>query len=168
MQRALREQADSIRLQQTGHARLTRLALEVLADEDRAAATARFLQAFDTLRLQSKRPGNDAVRMAARRVIVSSWGDLNEAATADMEAGRFARATTILELMGRMRPESAGVDYRLARAFARAGNRNAAIQALRNAVTKGVGDAAAIEAEADFEPLRGEEGFRELLRSLKK
>ena len=54
------------------------------------------------------------------------------------------------------------------RAFARAGNKTAAIQALRNAVTKGVGDAAAIEAEADFESLRGEEGFRELQRSLKK
>jgi poly(3-hydroxybutyrate) depolymerase len=54
------------------------------------------------------------------------------------------------------------------RAFARAGNKKAAVQALRNAVTKGVGDAAAIEAEADFESLRGEEGFRELLRSLKK
>jgi len=52
------------------------------------------------------------------------------------------------------------------RAFARAGNRNAAVQALRNAVRKGLGDAAAIEA--DFESLRGEEGFRELLRSLKK
>lgn len=44
----------------------------------------------------------------------------------------------------------------------------AAVRALRNAVTKGFGDAAAIEAEADFEPLRGEEDFRELLRSLKK
>ena len=54
------------------------------------------------------------------------------------------------------------------RALARAGNKTAAVQALRNAVTKGVGDAAAIEAEADFESLRGEEGFRELLRSLKK
>ena len=168
MQRALREQADSIRLQQAGHARLTRLAREVLADENRAAATARFFQAFDTLRLQSNRPENDAERMAARRVIVSSWADLNEAATADMEAGRFARATAMLELMGRMRPENAGVDYRLARAFARAGNKNAAVQALRNAVRKGVSDAAAIEAEADFESLRGEEGFRELLRSLKK
>ena len=168
VQRALREQADSIRLQQASHARLTRLALEVLADEDRAAATARFLQAFDTLRLNSNRPANDAERMAARRVIVSSWSDLNEAVTADMEAGRFARATAILELMGRMRPESARVDYRLARAFARAGNKNAAVQALRNAVTKGVSDAAAIEAEADFESVRGEEGFRELLRSLKK
>jgi poly(3-hydroxybutyrate) depolymerase len=168
VQRALREQADSIPLQQAGHARLTRLALEVLADEDRAAATARFLQAFDTLRLQSNRPANDAERMAARRVMVSSWGDLNEAATADMEAGRFERTVAMLGLMGRMRPESAGVDYRLARAFARAGNKNAAVQALRNAVGKGVGDAAAIEAEADFESLRGEEGFRELLRSLKK
>jgi len=36
---------------------------------------------------------------------------------------------------------------------------DAAIQALRKAVAKGVGDAAAIEAEADFESLRGEEGF---------
>jgi hypothetical protein len=168
VQGALREQADSIRLQQAGHARLTRLAQEVLADENRAAATARFFQAFDTLRLQSNRPGNDAERMAARRVIVSSWADLNEAATADMEAGRFARATVVLELMGRMRPEIAGVDFRLARAFARAGNKSAAVRALRNAVTKGFGDAAAIEAEADFESLRGEEEFRELMRSLKK
>jgi tetratricopeptide (TPR) repeat protein len=168
VQGALREQADSIRLQQAGHARLTKLALEVLAGEDRAAATAGFLQAFDTLRLQSNRPGNDAVRMAARRVIVSSWGNLNEAASADMEAGRFARAAVILGLMGRMRPENAGVDYRLARALARAGDKDAAVRALRNAVTKGVSDVAAIEAEADFESLRGEEGFRELLRSLKR
>jgi hypothetical protein len=60
------------------------------------------------------------------------------------------------------------VDYRLARAFARAGKKNAAVQALQNAVRKGFCDAAAVEAEADFESLRGEEGFRELLRSLKK
>jgi hypothetical protein len=70
--------------------------------------------------------------------------------------------------MGRVRPDNAGVDYRLARALARAGNKSGAVRALRNAVTKGVSDVAAIEAEADFESLRGEEGFRELLRSLKK
>ena len=80
VQRALREQADSIRLQQAGHARLMRSALEVLADEDR--------------------PG-------------------------------------------------------------------AAVRALRSAVAKGVSDAAAIDAEADFASLRGDEQFRELLRSLK-
>ena len=87
VQRALREQAGSIRLQQAAHARLTRLGLEVLADDDRAAATARFLQAFDALRQQSNRPANDAERMAARRAIVSSWSNLNEAAAADMAAG---------------------------------------------------------------------------------
>ena len=115
---------------------------EARAEEEAGRVYHAGSRVLDTLRLQSKRPGNDAVRMAARRVIVSSWGDFNEAATADVEAGRIARATTILELMGRMRPESAMVDYRLARAFARAGNKHAAVQALRNAVRKGLGDAA--------------------------
>lgn len=165
--RALSEQAESIRLQQASHVQLTRLALKVLAGEDRAAATAGFLQAFETLRLQTNRPANDAVRMAARRVIVASWSDLRQAANADMEAGRFSRATAALELMGRIRPERAEVDYTLARVLARAGDKNAAVRAIRNAVTKGFSDAAAIENEADFASLRGEEQFRELLRSLK-
>jgi poly(3-hydroxybutyrate) depolymerase len=168
VRRALTDQAESIRLQQAAHAQLTRLAREVLSGQDRAAATAEFTEAFESLRQQSKRPVNDAERMAARRVMVSSWGNLNEAVTADMDAGRFARAIAGLELMRHMRPESAGVDYRLARAFARAGDRNAAMRALRDAVTKGIGDVAAIEAEADFESLRGDEGFRELLRTQKK
>ena len=116
---------------------------------------------------QSNRPANDAVRMTARRVIVSFWANLNGTVTADMEAGRFPRAVAALELMGRLRPESAEVDYTLARALARTGNTNAAIHALQTAVTKGVSDAAAIEAEADFASLRGDEQFRELLRSLK-
>ncbi len=167
VQRALREQSESISLQRAGHARLTQLALMVLAGEDRLAATAGFLQAFDTMRQQAKRPGNDAARMAARRVLVSAWADLSETVAADMQAGRFARAEAALDLMGRMRPESAWVDYTLARALARAGHKTAAIRALRSAVAKGLTDAAAaIENEADFASLRSEEPFRELLRGL--
>jgi hypothetical protein len=59
------------------------------------------------------------------------------------------------------------VDYRLARIHARRGRKADAVESLRNAVRKGYADADAIEGEPDFEPLRRDQAFQEIVSRLK-
>ncbi|MBP1634626.1 MAG: hypothetical protein H6Q10_1200 [Acidobacteria bacterium] len=167
VRRALAEQAGSIERQLSAQARLSRLSAQAVAGEDKASATLELLQALDILKSDAERPASDAARMAARRVLVSSWSQLNEAVAQDLEGGQLARAAERLSLMARLRPDNARVDYTLARVHARAGRTAAAVDALRRAVGKGFADAAAIEAEPDFAPLRDEEGFRQIVASLR-
>jgi predicted esterase len=167
VRRALAEETGSMERQMTADARISALTDEALAGEDRASAASQLLDALASLKSQSERPANDATRMAARRVLVSSWIHLNEATAGDLERGDFTRAVARLSLMARIRPDNARVDYALARAYARDGKKNAAIRALESSVRKGFTDLAAIEAEPDFESLRGEEGFRRIVAKLR-
>ena len=165
---ALAEEAESVERQRSGHARIVGLADAALTGEDRAAATAELVAALGTLKAQAERPRNDAVRMAARRVIMASWISMNQAATLDMERGQFTRAAERLSLMRVVRPDSPGVDFALARAWARAGVKRSALEALRSAVKKGFSDAAAIDADPDLQSLRGEDGYRAIIAGLRK
>ncbi len=168
VRRALAEEADSIGRQSTAQGRIGRLLAVAATRDDRVTADSELVSEMAALKRQSERPANDATRMAARRVLVATWVQLRTAVVSDLEAREFVRATARLELMGRIRPEDGWVDYARACAAARSGRKNAAIQALERAVAKGFADPAVIEAEPDFESLRGEEAFRRIVQGLRK
>jgi hypothetical protein len=168
VKRAVEEEKESIGRQEAAATRVVRLVQQALEGEDRIPATSQFLIFLGGLKGQSERPRNDAARMAARRVLVSSWIQLREETARDMEVGELGRASARLALMGQMRPDDPAVDYRLARLNARRGRKGDAIEALRNAVKKGLSDAAVVEEEPDFAPLRSEAAFQRLLAQLKR
>jgi tetratricopeptide (TPR) repeat protein len=96
------------------------------------------------------------------------WSRFNEAASAGVARGNFARAAVCYRAMARMRPENAAVEYNLACVCARNGDRKEAIDALRRAVAKGFADRTLLATDPDLESLRGEPAFRGLLDSIGK
>jgi dienelactone hydrolase len=165
---ALAERRDSITGQRSAEASIGRLFEHVASGQERALAVRELAAALDDLRRQGKEPRNGAARMAARRVLTESWSQLNEAISEDFERNDVALAAARLELMAHIRPENAQVDYQLARALARGGRKKAAVEALQRAVRKGFKDVAALEREADFASLTGEDGFRAVVALLKR
>ena len=164
---ALAEESRSMGRENAAQARFARLAQEAVEGEDGTSAVLEVLRAVEELRTQSERPRNDAVRMAARRVLVSSWSWMNQENARDLGGGRFGRAAARLELMARIRPADPLVDFDLSRALALSGRKGAAIDALRSAFKKGFSDAAAVGAEPDFAPLHADPAFQELLKRFK-
>jgi dienelactone hydrolase len=162
---ALRE---SVRVQAYLTDQVHRLIVEALAGDDALAATRDLLAEVARTRRQGESAKRPADRMAARRVLTSTWIWLNDGVDADFESGAFRRAATRLRVMTEVRPENARVEVRLARAYARAGDRKDAIAALQRAVAKGFTDAAALEQDADLEPIRREAAFTELLARLRR
>ncbi len=168
VRRALAEEANSIEEQRSAQARIVRLLKERLTAEDPMSAESAFVSAMAALKTQAGRPASDATRMAARRVLVSTWMQLREATVRDIGAGEFDRALGRLQAMGRINPDDGWVDYARACAYARAGRKGAAIQALERGVGKGFVTVELVNAEPDFDSLRGEEGFRKIVERLKK
>jgi tetratricopeptide (TPR) repeat protein len=75
----------------------------------------------------------------------------------------YSRAATMLLIAASLKPESYAVQYDLARALARLGRTNAALDALERAIALGFPDRAAAEKDRDFLTLRGEPRFGEIL-----
>ena len=167
VRRALSEEAGSVDRQRRNDAEVQRLVYQALTGDERPYAVSELLSLLASLQRQSDRPANDAARMAARRVLASTWVGLNEAATSELAAGKFTQAAERLALMAAMRPADARVEYSLARARAREGRKAAAVEALQRAVKKGFADRSAIESERDFDALRGEESFRKVVAALR-
>ncbi|MBP7569706.1 MAG: hypothetical protein KBA95_06575 [Acidobacteria bacterium] len=165
---AVKEEADSMPREKAAKERFARVVIDALEGEDRTLAMQELLRTVEEMRAQAERPRRDAGRMAARRVLVSSWSWMNEENARDIEAGRPARAAERLSLMARIRPADAAVDYQRARALALDGKKGAAIDALRSAVKKGFDDGAAIDAEPAFAPLRQEREFQEIVERLRR
>ncbi|MFN2471383.1 MAG: tetratricopeptide repeat protein [Gaiellaceae bacterium] len=75
------------------------------------------------------------------------------------EQGEFARAKEVLEEARRQHPEAAGVLYNLACAEARLGERDVALEHLREAVSRDAQFLEYAQADEDLESIRAEPGF---------
>jgi tetratricopeptide (TPR) repeat protein len=84
-----------------------------------------------------------------------------------MSEKKYDQAVAVLSVAAEINPENPNVWYRRAAAYARKGDRKKALADLRQAVDKGWKDAVALEKDADFEALRQEEEYREIVRSLR-
>jgi tetratricopeptide (TPR) repeat protein len=79
---------------------------------------------------------------------------------------KYDQAVFVLSIATEIDPDSPYVWYSRAAAYARKGDRKKALADLRRAVEKGWKDAAALEKDEDFAGLRGEEGYKEIVKAL--
>jgi hypothetical protein len=73
-----------------------------------------------------------------------------------------------LEIAALLKPKSPYLFYELALAYARAGNKSKAIDALGRAIENGFTDLTKIEQDREFDLLRNETGYKRLVSGLKK
>jgi hypothetical protein len=79
----------------------------------------------------------------------------------------FKLAAANLELAAEVLPAVAGIEFDLARALALGGRKERALAALARAADKGFRDAAAIEREEAFAPLRADAKFKKLIERVR-
>ncbi len=79
------------------------------------------------------------------------------------ESGEYRSAVPYFELQAVLHPESAAVHYRIAVTYGRARNAKKALEALENAAKRGFSDAARIDQEPGFEPLRKDVRYQRVL-----
>jgi len=166
VRRGLKELKDSIDRQEALEATITQLARRARAGPAAEGAEADLLAMLSDARKKADAARQSSERMAARRVLAASWAQFGSAATDDMASGRFEPAAMCYRAMARVRPENAQVEYGLACACARGGNRKDAIEALRRAVGKGFTDVSRLKADPNLDSLRGERAFRQIVEAL--
>jgi len=104
----------------------------------------------------------------ARRALQAVFVQVYEAANGLALVKNNTGAAEKLELAALLKPKNPRLFYELAIAYARAGNKSKAINALGRAIENGFTDLAKIEQNADFDPLRNEAGYKKLVTGFKK
>jgi tetratricopeptide (TPR) repeat protein len=120
------------------------------------------------LRRQAQSATDTSERRVARRVLGQFTVSYFEQAAALRRQKRYAEAASQLELLVELRPDNARALYELAAAYALAGQKQKALKTLKRAVDAGFANAALIEQNEDFNTLRVEVEFQQLVAGLKK
>lgn len=142
---------------------------ETLKDADnRAVAFSELKSSIASLKKQADSKEDSSERQVARRALGAFSANSFEGAQALMFEKNYSAAALNLEIAALVRPESAGILFSLARAHALNGNKKKALEALKNAVEKGLSDAAAIEQNEAFVGLREDPEFKRIVGELKK
>jgi tetratricopeptide (TPR) repeat protein len=106
-------------------------------------------------------------RLMARRLLESVFVQTSFYVPRTLvERGDHRRAALSLRVAAEIKPDEPYVWYGLARAQARGGQKSEALKALRRAVRAGFRDAEALRHEPDFDALRKERGYEEILAGL--
>jgi dienelactone hydrolase len=142
---------------------------ESLKDFDnRAVALSELKTLIGNLKKRADDKENISERQMARRTLGAFSANSFEGAQALIFEKNYSAAATSLEIAALVRPESSAIFFSLARAYALNGNKKKALEALKNAVEKGLTDAAAIEQNEAFLILRDDAEFKKIVESLKK
>jgi dienelactone hydrolase len=142
---------------------------ESLEDFDnRAVALSQLKSAIANLKKRADEKEDSSERQVARRTLGAFSANSFEGAQALLFAKNYSAAAANLEIAALVRPESAGIFFSLARAYAMSGNKKKALEALKNAVEKGLTDAAAVERNDAFISLREDAEFKRIVGELKK
>jgi predicted Zn-dependent protease len=142
---------------------------EKLKDFDnRAVALSELKSAIASLKKRADEQQDSSERQVARRTLGTFSANSFESAQGLMFEKNYSAAAANLEIAALVRPESAGIFFTLARAYALNGNRKKALEALKNAVEKGLTDASAIEQNEAFVSLREDPEFKKIIEDLKK
>jgi poly(3-hydroxybutyrate) depolymerase len=104
----------------------------------------------------------------ARRVLQAAFALLYESADRLSMLKNHSGAAEKLEIAALLKPKNPYLSYELAIAYARAGNKSKAINALGRAIENGFTDVARIEQSPEFNPLRNEAGYKKLVLGIKK
>jgi predicted esterase len=81
--------------------------------------------------------------------------------------GQFDRAILFLQVAAEIDPDVPHIQYRLATAYARKGNRRRALDYLELSAQKGWSDLIALETEKAFDPFRNKEQFRRIVQQVR-
>lgn len=104
----------------------------------------------------------------ARRVLAAVFVQAYEEANNLYLQKNYAAVPAKLEIAALLKPKNPRLFYELALAYARAGNKSKAINALGRAIENGFTDLAKIEQNQEFDPLRNEAGYKKLVSGIKK
>lgn len=117
-------------------------------------------EAEDTKDISRQRVAQRALQAA----VVQVYETANRLSLLKNDAG----AAEKLEIAALLKPKNPYLFYELALAYARAGNKSKAIDALGRAVENGFTDLAKIGQDQEFDLLRNEAGYKKLVSGLKK
>lgn len=117
---------------------------------------------------KAEEPKDISQQRVARRALQSAFVQLYETANALFLVKNYAGVAEKLEIAALLKPKNPYLFYELAVAYARAGNKSKAINALGRAIENGFTDLAKIEQNQGFDPLRNEAGYKKLVTGLKK
>jgi predicted esterase len=124
------------------------------------------LQAMRRLADDSEHSKNETKRMVARRAFDELWVAGIENGQQELESRHFEKADACFDLMSKVRDDPWPV-LLLAETHAASGNKKLAIKDLREAVRRGLTDAAAIESNDRLQTLKADPDFQKLLAELK-
>jgi dienelactone hydrolase len=142
---------------------------ESLKDFDnRAVALSELKTVISNLKKRADDKKNLSEQQVARRTLGAFSANSFEGAQGLMFEKNYSAAAASLEIAALVRPESTGILFSLARAYALNGNKKKALEALKNAVEKGLTDAAAIEQNEAFLILRDDAEYKKIVGELKK
>ena len=106
--------------------------------------------------------------MMAKRLLQDFSHNLYEQGEISFEAKDYSTAAVIFELVAKSSSRHPQVLYKLASAYSLNDQKEKALQTLKEAVVQGFSDAARLEKDKNFDPIRGEDEFEALLDLLKK
>jgi len=168
VRRAISKENEIQTRQETAEEELSRLMASSDAGIDFPIAMQKLQAAFEDLRKDAGRKNDEAVRIAARRVLSRYWILLNEEVSLALERREYGRAALRLETMAWIQPDNPQVYYYLARAYSLGGRSEKALEALRHAVAKGYRDYEILESNPDLDPLKQSPEYLKLMDDLKK
>lgn len=164
----LRQQRDEDSKQMQYFRELMTLKESLKEFDSRAAAFSELKTLIAKLRQRADNKENISEQQVARRTLGAFSANSFEGAQGLMFEKNYNAAAMSLEVAALIRPESSGVYFSLARAYALSGNKKKALEALKTSVEKGLTDAAAIEQNEAFLILREDAEYKKIVGELKK
>jgi dienelactone hydrolase len=123
-------------------------------------------RAITDLQKRADEKTDSSGRRVARRVINGFYIYLFELSNALTQTKKYDDAATNLELASLIRPDNAGIHYRLACLYALKGQKKKALESLKKSVEKGFKDAAELTNNRELDALREEAEFKKLVEDL--
>jgi hypothetical protein len=153
---------------ETGMIRQMGVAVATLRHEEAPVAPGRLAAELRIDELRKRESAKNRYEsLAAKRVLASMYSQMSYYLFREfVAAGRFDRASLVLDVAEVLRPGSPVVRYNLACVLAKAGSRRKALDALEAAVDAGFRDVALMRADEDLASLRDEPRFRAVLARL--
>jgi dienelactone hydrolase len=140
----------------------------LLDDSTRDDALVRIRRLAALLRERANSAEDGGARRVARRTLAHVYAETFESAMYVYEPRKeFKVAAANLELAAEVLPAYAEIEFELARVLALDGRDGRALAALSRAADKGFRDAAAIEREGAFAPLRPSAKFKKLVERVR-
>jgi tetratricopeptide (TPR) repeat protein len=124
------------------------------------------MHTISMLQQRAKKPLPDSQRIVAQRVLEEFFIQMTTRSSELMRARQYDLAITNYRLCREIRPDSAGILFELARAYAGRRDIRKALESLSKAVDAGYRNGAAIRNAPEMQNLKGERRFSEILSML--